>query len=463
MPQVRLPLLSGVVSDATAEFLTSYPINLEVVATDNRIAQGQFRSPAGAITRGTGPGIDRGGINWNGTLYRVMGDFLVSVSSTGLAIPIGYIGGTGPVRFDEGFGRISIRSDGKLWYYNRDELRQVTDPELGNVVDAMWFDGYTLATDGTYLVVTELSDPYSVKPLKYGSAEEDPDPITGLIRVRGEAYALGRYTIQVFQNEGGSGFPFVTNRGAMIPVGCVGPNAKCLFADSFAFVGSAKNEALGIYLAGDGSATRISTRAIDDELAKVTNPADIVLEARTYRAERRLLVHLPHKTLMWCLNATKALQQDVWQVLHSGRCEPYRLRNAVHCYGKMWVGDLNSTNIGELSETVSTHFGDPAEWRCDVGLVYNDSTGLILNSVELVAATGRGQGEGSIFLSLTRDGMSFGRERALRLAGRGATRQRLIWRPRAIVRSIMGLRFRGYDATLPGLVACMADVEPLSR
>jgi hypothetical protein len=137
----------------------------------------------------------------------------------------------------------------------------------------LWIDGYTMTTDGTSIVVTELNDPTSVLPLKYGSAEEDPDMVTGLIKARNEAYALGGNTIQVFQNVGGNGFPFAPVKGASIPVGCVGPQAKCLFGDSFAFVGSARNEAIGVYLAGSGSATRISSRAIDDELAKVADPA----------------------------------------------------------------------------------------------------------------------------------------------------------------------------------------------
>jgi hypothetical protein len=40
----------------------------------------------------------------------------------------------------------------------------------------LWIDSFFMTTDGTYVIVTELSDPMQVKPLKYGSAEEDPDP-----------------------------------------------------------------------------------------------------------------------------------------------------------------------------------------------------------------------------------------------------------------------------------------------
>jgi hypothetical protein len=123
---------------------------------------------------------------------------------------------------------------------------------------------------------------------------------------------LGRNTIQVFRNVGGNGFPFAVVKGASIPVGCVGPMAKCLYGDSFAFVGSAANEAIGVYVAGSGNATRISSRDVDDELAKVADPSSIILENRTSRAERRLLIHLPDKTLVFLLNASKVLGEPVW-------------------------------------------------------------------------------------------------------------------------------------------------------
>jgi hypothetical protein len=99
----------------------------------------------------------------------------------------------------------------------RATLTHVTDTDLGPVVDMLWIDGYTMTTDGTSIIVTELNDPTSVLPLKYGSAEEDPDMVTGLIKARDEAYALGQYTIQVFQNVGGNGFPVPAGQGREHP------------------------------------------------------------------------------------------------------------------------------------------------------------------------------------------------------------------------------------------------------
>ena len=44
----------------------------------------------------------------------------------------------------------------------------MTDLDLGVVLDFCWVDGYFMTTDGESLIVTELTDPMAVNPLKYG-------------------------------------------------------------------------------------------------------------------------------------------------------------------------------------------------------------------------------------------------------------------------------------------------------
>ena len=463
---MRVSLLSGITADETAEFRTSYPLNLEAVAVDNKIASAQYRMTSGATAVATGYGVDRGGIFWNDYLWRVSGTSFVRIDSAGNFNNMGDVGGSGPVTLDFSFDRLAIRSGEKLFYWDDSPatLTEVTDPDLGPVKDMLWIDGYFMTTDGDSIIVTELNDPTSVQPLKYGSAEEDPDMVTGLIKLRDEPYVLGRNTIQVFRNVGGNGFPFAAQKGASIPVGCVGPSAKCLFGDTFAFVGSARDEAIGVYIAGSGSATRISDRFIDDELAKVGDPSVIILENRVFRGERRLMVHLPEKTLVFLANATKMLQQPVWYIAQSGVGKPYRLRNAVEAYGRIWVGDTESAVVGHLTDTVSTHFGEAAQWQFDVGPVYNEAKGGILQSIELVGLPGRAPVgvEGTMFLSLTRDGENWSVERALSMGARGERSKRLQWRPRVNFRTWIGMRFRGLNSALPGFAACEAQIEPLA-
>lgn len=457
---MQVSVLSGIIGGPNAEFARSFPVNLEPVVIDSKISAGQLRTTYGTTPFATGPGVDRGGIVWNGVHYRVMGTKLVSVNTDGSATVIGDVGGIGPVAMDYSFDRLALMSGTALWYYDQIALTQVTDTDLGEVFDMIWVDSYFMTTDGSFIVVTELSDPTSIEPLKYGSAESDPDMITGLLKFREEVYALGRHTIQVFQNVGGNGFPFRTVKGATIPFGCVSATAKCLFADSFAFCGSARNEGIGIYMAGNGSATRVSTKEIDDLLAAELNPQGIILENRSTRGQRRLMVHLHDRTLVLLFDASQSVGVEAW---YFAECSgEYRARNGVDVNGVVIVGDTQSGALAILDDESDSIFGEQIEWRFDAGMLYNESRSGIVHAVELIGLPGRQPfgDKSSIFFSVSRDGVNFSNEFALPLTGIGATTQRMQWRPHLRFQNYLSLRFRGFG--LNGFARLEAQVEGLA-
>lgn len=458
-----LPLLNGILADESGEFVESLPLNLEPVAIDNKIGRGQLRMTSGSEQFTQGSGLSRGAITWNGVHYRVTGSSLCTVTSDGLIVSLGTIAGSDSVVMDYSFDRLGIAGGGNLYYFAGGILIQVTDPDLGAVVDMVWMDGYFITTDGKYIVVTELNDPSSVFPLKYGSAEQDPDMIVGLIRIGTELLVLGENSIEFFQNVGGNGFPFKVQKGATVRIGCVGPRAKCEYAQTMAFVGGGRDEANGVHIVGAGTATKISTRAVDRIIAAEPNPAGIRLESRVFKDEQRLYVHLSGQTLVYMLNASSVFGAPTWYRAQSGFGKPYRIRDCVPAYGKWICGDTETNAIGLLSDDVSTHFGERANWQFDVGQMYNDGKGAQVHSVELVGLPGRGiDDDAVVFMSMTRDGRTFSVERGISMGRRGERGKRLQWRPKAMFRLYMGLRFRGMNSNMPGITACNVEAEPLS-
>jgi hypothetical protein len=331
----------------------------------------------------------------------------------------------------------------------------------------LWIDGYFMMTDGQYLVVTELNDPFSIDPLKYGSAEEDPDPITGLMKVRGEVYALNRYTIENFQNIGGSGFPFTRNNGGLISKGCVGPRAKSYISQTFAFVGSGRGEQPSVYLAGAGTAINISTPQIDKELAQLTQDelAAVQLETRVEQNQERLLIHLPNKTLVYAGRVSTEAQEPVWYSLAGGTeaTEAYPLQHLCLVDGVFYGGDQTG-RIARLDSSVQTYFGEIAGWSFDTMLLWNSARGGIIKSLELIGLPGRGPFgvEATCFLSITFDGQTFGQERAISMGNFGLRRKRLQWRPKVHFWNYVGLRFRGANASVASFAALQPDIEQLA-
>ena len=463
---MRLGILSGIYADAVADFVESYPVNREPVVLNTGLSEGYLRAAPGIASLGTGPGEDRGAINWNGVCYRVSGNKLITVSSAGTVTELGDVGPGDLCAFDYSFDRLAFNSGTNLYYWDGTTLAQVTDPDLGIVLDLIWIDGYFMTTDGEFLVVTELNDPTQVDPLKYGSSEEDPDPVTGLIKLRGEVYALNRYTIEVFNNTGGSGFPFTRNSGAQIPKGCVGSRAKSLFAQTFAFVGGGRNEGLGVYLAGNGDAQKISTIRVDKLLDALTDTekAAISVEARVDDDEQRLLVHLPTQTLVFYAKASEMAGEKIWAIYASGSGadEAYRGRNGVQCYGRYIVGDAEG-NIGAISGNVPTHFGEVTGWWFDTALLSNEMARGIVNSVELTGLPGRGifGSDPRIFMSMTQDGVVWSQERAISPGRPGQRDKRIQWRPKIRFNRWIGMRFRGADEGMAAFARLDAAIEPL--
>lgn len=462
----QIPILSGCYADAYANFRASYPVNLEPVIVDTGLSKGFLRSAPGLVAYATGPGGDRGAINWNGYCYRVMGDQLVQLSG-GTATSLGSVDPGSPVSMDYSFTLLAIASNLKLFYWDGGAIAQVTDPDLGPVIDVIWIDGYFMTTDGTSLVVTELSDPFAVDPIKYGSSEEDPDPIVALKKVRGEVYTLNRYTIENFQNVGGNGFPFARNAGGLIPKGCVGTHACAYFLETFAFIGSGRNEALSVYLAGSGRALSISTPEIDAELAALTvaQQADIECDVIVSDDEQRLLIHLPTKTLVYYAQASAANESPVWAIRASGILadEVYAVRHFTLAEGK-WLAGTQGGVVGYLSQAVETHFGATTGWQFDTTYLYNASKGCIVKTLELVGNPGTvpmGQTP-TCFASITRDGRTWSQERAIPQGTFGQRNKRIQWRPGWKFENYAGLRFRGANTAIASWARLEAEIEPLN-
>jgi hypothetical protein len=466
---MQVPILNGIYTDTAGDFRVEYPRNMVPVILKSGISDGYFRPADGIVSLGTGPGIDRGGIEWQGLLYRVMGTKLVSISSLNVVTVIGDVGGTGQVTFDYSFDYLAVASGGNLFLYRPSTgLQQVTDPDLGTVVDVVWVDGYFMTTDGEFLIVTELNDPFSVNPLKYGSAEADPDPIVALLKVRNEVYALNRHTIEVFDNVGGSLFPFQRVEGAQVQRGAIGTHACCNFMESIAFIGGGRNEAPAVWLISGSNAQKISTREIDLILEEFTETqlSNVLVESRVDKGYRHLYIHLPNRTLVFDAEATTKAGMPVWFTLTSSLVgnSLYRARNLVWVYNKWVVGDPSSVSFGYLSDSLSSHWGVLNGWEFATIILYNESRGLIFHEMELIALTGNAifGTDPSIFTSYTEDGLTYSQERVCKAGVTGVRGKRLSWLQQGRMRQWRAQKFRGTSDAQLSVARLEARIEPLA-
>lgn len=465
----QIPILKGIYTDGGApDFRTTYPRNLVPIPKEQGISAGYLRQADGIEQTATGPGADRGAINWNGVLYRVMGTKLVSVSGSGSVTILGDVGGSTPVTLDYSFDRLGIASNGNLFYWNGTQLTQVTDVDLGYVKDMKWISGYFLTTDGTNLITTDLADPSSINPLHYGSAEADPDPIMAVDELRNEAYAFGRYTIEVYQNVGGTGFPFSRIEGAQVGKGIIGTHMYAPLGNTYVFTGSGRGEAPAVYTMVPGDVQKISTREIDTLLLGYGESvlATCVMESRVDKNHQHILIHLPDQCLVYDTIASATLQEPVWFVYTTSvvGLGVYRARFQVWCYDQWNVGDPTSAGLlGRLTDKVSSHYGQVNGWDFGTQVLYNDGNGAIIHELELVCLTGRIElgSDPVIWTQYSVDGQTWSMERPTRAGRQGQGSKRICWRNQGKMQHWRTQRFRGTSEAHVTIARLEAQIEPL--
>jgi hypothetical protein len=414
-----------------------------------------------------GPGVARATINWNDICYSVMGSKLVVVNADGTTTVIGDVGSGGTATLDYSFDRLAVVSNKNLFYYDGSELQQVTDPDLGDALDVIWVDGYFMTTDGEFLVVTELNDPFAIDPLKYGSSEADPDPIKALLKLRNEPYALNRYTIEVFDNIGGTGFPFQRIDGAQIQRGVIGTHMCAVFLEAVAFVGGGRHESISVWLGANGSSTRLATREIDLILAEYTEEQleTSFVEARVDKGHQLLLIHLPDRTLVYDAAASATIGQPVWFELGSSleRGSTYRARHLVWCYDQWLVGDTQKPNIGSMNRASGEHWGETVGWEFGTLIIYNEGNGAIFHELELVALSGRSElGKTStVWTQYSLDGEAWSMPKGISAGRRGRRDKRLVWLSQGPMRHWRIQRFQGTSDARLAVSRLEARLEPL--
>lgn len=456
---MQIPIIRGIYSDIGPDWRTGFPVNLVPVPVATGLSDGYLRPAEGIVQQSAGLGPHRGGIVWDGVLYRAIGEALYRVRPDGSTQIVGGINASSRVQMDYGFDYLAVASGGGLWLYDKTTIRKVSDPDLGDVKGVIWIDGYFMTTDGEFLIVTELNNPFEVNPLKYGSSEVDPDPILALLKVRNEAYALNRFTIEVFGNVGGPAFPFQRIEGAQIQKGVVGPSACCVFADALAFLGGSRNEAPSIYIGINGQATRVATREIDQILGEYSEAelSEALLEERIYDGHLHLHISLPRHTLVYDQTASATLQQSVWFQLSTSRDATGRwmAEGVLRAYDQWHVCHPDTGAIGILDDKITTHWGEQVNWQFSTPIAYNEGRGAVVHELELVALTGRAVGE--VATQYTSDGREWSQ---LRWANTSSRNARVSWRGLGIMRNWRAMRFIGSGPMVPTRLE--ARLEPLA-
>ncbi len=396
MPSQPIPLtlIKGDKHGSETDYRDYLPENMSGIMRPVFGAQGYMLQQPGLTKYGEGIGIDRGGL-WNERLeqhFRVSGNSFIKVSAAGASTVIGAISGLDTASLPYSFNTQGIVADGRFWLSDGLTLTEVTDPDLGDPIDATWIDGYYFFTDGENLYHTDIADETQIDPLKFATAEFSPDPTLGVGKtVDNKAIAFGRYSIEYFANRASENFAFTRIASRALKSGIVGTHCKCEMMNQWFIMGGRKEENVSIHAVGVGSTNKIASREVDKIIGQYSEAelTSAVLEARVEDNYHYLIVHLPNEVLLWNAEVAQAAgTQNAWSILKSdveGNA-PWRAKFGLFepRLGKWVYGDKIDNTLGILDETVATHYGELAEWLLYTPFTYLDSLSIDELEIETI-------------------------------------------------------------------------------
>lgn len=450
MPDLTIPLTRGERIDADTDYRDFLSVNMTAVDRSVFGAPGYMLQHPGLTQHATGIGIDRGGY-WNerqAIHFRVSGEYLISVSAAGAVSTLGSISGSKKVSLTHSFNSQAVVADGKMWLYSG-TLTEVTDPDLGNPIDITWIDGYYFLTDGEFLYHTDLTDESSIDPLRFATSEFSPDPTLAVDRTSdNQVIVFNRFTTEFFINRATDNFAFQRIQAKAVKCGIVGTHCETELEGVFYVLGGGREEATSVHFITAGLYRSIATREIDKIIATYTEAEleDAVLETRVEDRYRYIIVRLPNHTLLYNKNiAEKYGDESAWTIVKSSILDdgPWRGINGVNDPRVGWIyGDRISNKIGRLDNTVATQYGESVETVLYGPLINLESASIDELELDILPGHQINIDDVTTFLSLTYNGITFGKEQTILYGQQFDYNQRFIAYRLGYVRDYFGVKLR---------------------
>ncbi len=242
-----------------------------------------------------------------------------------------------------------------------DVFAKIGDADFPGGGSNTFLDGYTIVCKPNSQQVnsSDAYDSTAWNALNYASAEGVPDNLQRCIEYNQKLCFFGIISIEVFFNDGGSGFSFSRLDGAVVGFGLAAKNSLSKNDQALYFLArSTAPQGERVIVEARGLTPKIiSTQGINELLATLTNTADA--EGFAYMREGHSMYEITFpidnitlvydaKEGMW--HERKSLDANGNEIRHRARC--YAYFNGFHM-----VGDFETGNIYKLKADVYTENG----------------------------------------------------------------------------------------------------------
>lgn len=352
MQTVPIPFAGGSYKSLSLPYSAQTTKNLFFeVRQGGRSVAALHGTPGMTLFASTNGQHDRGMFIHAGTLYKVSGTQLYSISAGGTSTLIGSIAGTNQTVMASDGTNLIITTGSTPYYYNG-TLTAITDSDIGtpNTVafnnSRVLFDG----DDGQF-VAADLGQPYQADSLNIATAESAPDDTIALAVHKQYLELFGTGTVEPWFNSGTGSPPYDRVNGGVQEVGLAAIHSVAKDENYLYFLDSKLNprRLSGITL------QNIGNPGLANEFHTYSTCADAKGFCFTAQNDNFYVLTFPTANRTWMF------QESIgeWVQLTSGvNNARHRANSYVYCYGKHLIADWENGNVYEWDFSTYSDAGD---------------------------------------------------------------------------------------------------------
>lgn len=297
----------------------------------------------------------------SGSMYAAAGNKAKRVQDDGTSADIGtLLTSLGPVEFGVNTSQVCM-VDGPGGY-----VVTLADDAFATIAEAGFYGSNTIAViDGYGLFVrpdtqqfylSGLNDFLTYDATEFASAEGLPDNTVAIVADARQARVLGTDSGEVWFNSGAADFPFSRDGSQFMEYGTLAPYAARMAGRRMLFLGKQRNSSGAVYMAAGNEITRVSTDAVEKELANSTDLSAATAFCFQEPGHQFYWLNAPGLETSWVFDISYGEWFEAAELV-GGEYIPHRATCHTYAFGLHLFGAENG-KVYTLDRTVNTNAGD---------------------------------------------------------------------------------------------------------
>ena len=301
------------------------------------------------------PGEARGA--WtasNGSSFIVIKNLLIRINNGGAITQWTLDSSVGPVTMrDNGLQLILVDGvSGYIVTLASDTFTKITDTDFPNgAKHVAYIDTYFIvAMPGSQqFFISNQMDGTAWDALDFFASEGSPDLLRALTENHRELWLFGARTTEVWSSTTDADFPF--QRISFIEQGCIAPASVAKLDNSVFWIGGNENGAGVVYRANGYSPQRISTHALEYEIANYATISDATAFTYSMEGHSFYVLNFPSANKTWVYDAATGLWHER-AYFSDGEFSRWRANCHLMIGNDHYVGDYENGKVYLLSSRV---------------------------------------------------------------------------------------------------------------